>query len=57
MIDSAPRGGLGGLLSRQHAEPDYDAAATLSMAGLRAVRTVAARAGLLFVEGVKQRRD
>ena len=54
VIDSAPRGALGGLLSRQHTEPDYDAAATLAMAGLRAVRTVARRAGLLFVEGVKE---
>lgn len=56
VIDSTARG-LGGLLSRQRAEPDYDAAATLGMAGLRAVRTVAERAGLRFVEGVKQRRE
>lgn len=53
VIDSAPRRGLGALLARRHAKTDYEAALTLLSAGFRAVRTVAERDGLLFVEGVK----
>lgn len=53
VIESVPRGGLGALLARRPADPDYAATRALEAAGFRAVRTVAQRDGLLFVEGVK----
>lgn len=54
VIDSVPRGGLGGLLAKKSARPDYDAVRTLETGAFRAVRAVAEREGLRFVEGVKQ---
>jgi SAM-dependent methyltransferase len=57
VIDPAARGGLGGLLSRRGQDQFYadrgGAPAALQAEGFRAVRTVAERDGLLFVEGVK----
>jgi len=53
VIDGGKRG-LGGLISKTPAQPDYDAAASLQGAAFRAVRVVAERDGLKFVEGVKQ---
>lgn len=53
VIDSARRG-LGALLARGGAQPDYDAVRTLESGSLRAVRTVAEHDGLRFVEGVKE---
>lgn len=54
VIESTPRGGLGALLTLRSAGADYDAVRTLDAAGFRAVRRVAERDGLLFVEGVKE---
>ena len=54
VIDSARRSGLGALLSKSAAQPDYDAVRALEGAAFRAVRTVAERDGLTFVEGVKE---
>jgi ubiquinone/menaquinone biosynthesis C-methylase UbiE len=53
VIDGGKRG-LGGLLSKNPAQPDYDAAAALQDAAFRAVRVVAERDGMKFVEGVKE---
>lgn len=54
VIDSTPKTGLASLVSNTAALPDYDAPATLQGAAFRAVRTVAERDGLRFVEGVKE---
>jgi len=54
VIDTVRRSGLGGLLSRRGTPPDYDAVRALEGAAFRAVRTVAERGGLKFVEGVKE---
>jgi demethylmenaquinone methyltransferase/2-methoxy-6-polyprenyl-1,4-benzoquinol methylase len=54
VIDSAPRGGIGGLLAKKSAPADYDAVRTLETGAFRAVRLVAEREGLRFVEGVKE---
>lgn len=58
VIDDAPRGGFAALLRGARQQyPDYKdsggAAHVLTAAGLKAVRTVASRDGLVFVEGVK----
>lgn len=57
VIDAAPRHGLRGLLHRKPSPPDYaigeGAVRVLQSAGLRAVRTLAEREGLVFVEGVR----
>jgi SAM-dependent methyltransferase len=57
VIDPAPRGGLGGILSRRGQDPFYaergGAPTALQAEGFRAVRTIAEREGLCFVEGVK----
>lgn len=45
---------LGGLLSKGSVQADYDAVASLEGAAFRAVRIVAERDGLKFVEGVKE---
>jgi ubiquinone/menaquinone biosynthesis C-methylase UbiE len=53
VVDTARRGGLGALFaSRPAADPSYDAEDLLRKAGCRAVRTLAEREGLRFVEGV-----
>ena len=53
VIDSVARAGLGGLLAKKTSLADYDALLTLEGA-FRAVRLVAEREGLKFVEGVKE---
>lgn len=54
VIDATRRSGLGALLSKGAAQPDYDPVRALESAAFRAVRTVAERDGLKFVEGVKE---
>lgn len=58
VIDAVPRGGLGALMHRRSSHPDYaatgGAVTLLQSAGLRAVRTLAERGGLVFVEAVKR---
>jgi SAM-dependent methyltransferase len=53
-IGSAPRGGLGALLSRRPGGPPFDPASVLQTAGFRSVRKLAEREGLVFVEGIRQ---
>jgi ubiquinone/menaquinone biosynthesis C-methylase UbiE len=55
VIGSAPRGGLGALLSRAPGGPPFDAAPALQAGGFRSVRTLAEREGLVFVEGIRGR--
>jgi SAM-dependent methyltransferase len=57
LIGAAPRGGIAALLSRAPAGPPFADAAesALQAGGFRAVRTLAEREGLVFVEGVKPR--
>jgi ubiquinone/menaquinone biosynthesis C-methylase UbiE len=55
VIGSAPRGGLGALLSRAPGGPPFAAAPALQAAGFRSVRTLAEREGLVFVEGIRPR--
>ena len=57
VIGSAPRTGLSALFSRTPAAPRFDPAPALEAGGFRFVRTLAERDGLLFVEGLKARRD
>lgn len=56
VIDGTERSGLSAVLSRQSAGDEGDAVRTLETAGFRAVRTLAEREGLLFVEGAKAAR-
>lgn len=57
VIDDAPRGGIRALVAGQRGDPQYavagGAAALLTAAGFRGVRTLAEREALVFVEGVK----
>jgi ubiquinone/menaquinone biosynthesis C-methylase UbiE len=57
-IETAARGGLGSLLQKRAVHADYASSGgpeqALSRAGFRAVRTLAERDGLRFVEGLKQ---
>ena len=57
LIGAAPRGGIGALLSRAPDGPPFADAAesALQAEGFKAVRTLAEREGLVFVEGVKPR--
>jgi ubiquinone/menaquinone biosynthesis C-methylase UbiE len=58
-IGAEPRGGFGALLTRAQSGPPFvasgDAVLALEADGFRAVRTLAARDGLVFVEGIKPR--
>jgi ubiquinone/menaquinone biosynthesis C-methylase UbiE len=58
LIGTGPRSGLAGLLSRGPQGPLFSDAAAIALqtAGFRAVRTLAERDGLSFVEGIKPRR-
>jgi ubiquinone/menaquinone biosynthesis C-methylase UbiE len=57
VIEGGPRGGLGALLQRRNPNVEYvssgGAERALSTVGFRAVRMLADRGGLKFVEGVK----
>lgn len=57
-IETAPRGGLGALLQRRPMNTEYvssgGAERALSTGGFRAVRVLAERDGLQFVEGTKR---
>jgi ubiquinone/menaquinone biosynthesis C-methylase UbiE len=57
IVEDAPRGGFGGLFSRDSADRSYrqegGAAHVLQQAAFRGVRTLAEREGLVFVEGTK----
>jgi ubiquinone/menaquinone biosynthesis C-methylase UbiE len=57
VVEGAARGGLGALLQGRVANAEYTSSGgaerALSSAGFRAVRTLAERGGLKFVEGVK----
>jgi SAM-dependent methyltransferase len=57
LIGAAPRGGIGALLSRVPDGPPFadGAESALQAGGFKAVRTLAEREGLVFVEGVKPR--
>jgi len=59
VIERAERGGLGALFARRGKDPDYlssgGAERALREEGFRAVRTLAAREGVAFIEGVKPR--
>jgi ubiquinone/menaquinone biosynthesis C-methylase UbiE len=56
-VDTAPRGGLGGLLAPKGADPQYHARGgaetALAAEGFRATRTLAHREGWIFAEGIK----
>jgi ubiquinone/menaquinone biosynthesis C-methylase UbiE len=55
VIERAPRGGFGALLSRQRVDAQYPGAVkTLKEEGFAAVRELAARDGVLYVEGIKK---
>jgi ubiquinone/menaquinone biosynthesis C-methylase UbiE len=54
-ISRAPRGGLGALLTRAESGPPFDALPWLQADGFRAVRRLAEREGLVFVDGIKPR--
>ena len=57
VIEAAPRGGLGALLSQRAADPIYlsygGAEAALKTEGFRAIRSLGERAGKSFFEGTK----
>ena len=55
VIGTAPRGGLGALLTRTRSGPGFDATPSLKAEGFRSVRELAERDGLRFVEGMKSR--
>jgi ubiquinone/menaquinone biosynthesis C-methylase UbiE len=55
VIASGPRAGLTALLSRAPATTAFDPAPALRAGGFSAVRTLAEREGLIFVEGIKRR--
>ncbi len=55
VIEPAPRGGFGALLSRQNIDPSYRGALqTLKDEGFAAVRQLAESDGVLYVEGIKR---
>ncbi|MBI3399951.1 MAG: methyltransferase domain-containing protein [Acidobacteria bacterium] len=59
VIGAAPRGGLGALLTRAHSGPPFAASGQATLAleadGFKSARMLAAREGLVFVEGIKPR--
>jgi SAM-dependent methyltransferase len=55
VLGRAPRGGLGALVTRAESGPSFDAGPALQAEGFRAVRMLAQREGLIFVEGIKPR--
>jgi ubiquinone/menaquinone biosynthesis C-methylase UbiE len=55
VISAEPRAGLGAVFTRVQSGPPLDAVPVLQADGFRSVRQLAAREGLIFVEGVKPR--
>jgi ubiquinone/menaquinone biosynthesis C-methylase UbiE len=55
VVSAAPRGGLGALVTRAQSGPPFDAVPSLDAEGFRAVRRLAEREGLIFVEGIRPR--
>jgi ubiquinone/menaquinone biosynthesis C-methylase UbiE len=55
VVASAPRAGLGGLLSRSQSGPPFDPVPALQADGFRSARMLAEREGLVFSEGIKPR--
>jgi len=55
VIESGPRAGLTALLSRAPTATSFDPAPALRAGGFSAVRTLAEREGLIFIEGIKRR--
>jgi SAM-dependent methyltransferase len=55
VIASAPRSGIGAMFAGGRGAPAFDAVAPLESAGFKAVRRLAEREGLIFVEGIKSR--
>ena len=53
VIGAVPRGGLGALLTGARPVARFDPTASLQADGFKAVRTLAERDGLIFVEGMK----
>jgi SAM-dependent methyltransferase len=53
VIGSAPRAGLGALFTRTRSAARFDPAPALQSGGCKAVRVLAERDGLVFVEGMK----
>ena len=54
VVQAARRGGLAGLFARSAHMPASEVEAVLQAAGFRAVRTLAEREGLVFVEGARR---
>jgi hypothetical protein len=55
VIGTVPRGGIGAVLSRAQSGPPFDPSPWLSAEGFKAVRTLAERDGLKFIEGTRPR--
>jgi ubiquinone/menaquinone biosynthesis C-methylase UbiE len=53
VIGSAPRSGLGAFFTRAQPAPRFDPTPALQSGGCKAVRVLAEREGLVFVEGMK----
>jgi hypothetical protein len=53
IISTAPRGGLGAILTRTTSGPPFDPIPSLEADGFKSVRKLAEREALIFVEGVK----
>jgi len=57
VIATLPRGGIGAVFSRAQSGPPWKIVDTLQAEGFTAVRTLAERDGLRFVEGIKPRKN
>jgi SAM-dependent methyltransferase len=55
VVGTVPRGGIGAALSRATSGPPFDPTPWLTAEGFRAVRTLAERDGLKFIEGARAR--
>jgi ubiquinone/menaquinone biosynthesis C-methylase UbiE len=55
VVGATPQGGLAAMLSRGETGPPFDPEPPLKAGGFKSVRTLAAREGLVFVEGIKPR--
>jgi hypothetical protein len=55
IIGTVPRGGIGAVLSRAQSGPPFDPTPWLTAENFKAVRTLAERDGLNFVEAARPR--